>query len=118
MTVRNFTSFFKRLLFLLTLCCATAGAFAQGAARQITGKVTDESGTGVSGVTVTVKGTQTATQTDANGVYTINAPGNATLVFSSVGFGTSTVDVRGRSTVNTALSTQSSNLNEVVVVGY
>ncbi|MEJ7685134.1 MAG: TonB-dependent receptor plug domain-containing protein [Segetibacter sp.] len=86
--------------------------------RKVAGKVTDETGNGVSGVTVTVKGTRVATQTDDNGNYTVNAPSNATLVFSSVGFAPNEVSANGRSTVNATLSGQSGKLNEVVVVGY
>ncbi|HUP12072.1 MAG TPA: SusC/RagA family TonB-linked outer membrane protein, partial [Niastella sp.] len=121
MHYRIFNSFFGlALLFSFFSCFILTGAFAQGnsGTQQITGKVTDESGTGVSGVTVAVKGSQVATQTDVNGTYTINAPSNGVLVFSSVGFVTSEVDIRDRGIVNAALSTQTSNLNEVVVVGF
>src|SRR5215210_1736376 len=86
--------------------------------RKVSGKVTDETGNGVSGVTVTVKGTRVATQTDDNGNYTVNAPSNATLVFSSVSYAANEVAARGRSTVNATLSGQSRKLDEVVVIGY
>src|SRR5215210_378898 len=86
--------------------------------RKVSGKVTDETGNGVSGVTVTVKGTRVAKQTDDNGNYTVNAPSNATLVFTYVGYAANEVAAHGRSTVNATLSGQSSKLNEVVVIGY
>src|SRR5215210_2142558 len=86
--------------------------------RKVAGKVTDETGNGVSGVTVTVKGTRVATQTDDNGNYTVNAPANSTLVFTSVGFAPSEVASQGKTTINATLSGQTSRLNEVVVVGY
>lgn len=96
----------------------SAQAVSSSSRKTVSGKVTDESGNGLSGVTVTIRGTQQATQTDANGNYTISAPANATLEFSSVGFARNTVETKGKSTVNATLSAQTSNLNEVVVVGY
>lgn len=122
MNYKVFIRFFPLFLLFCTLSCFTAtSAFAQVAApveKRITGKVTDENGNGVPNATVAVKGAQTVTQTDANGNYSINAPSNATLVFTSVGYAPIEVEARGRTTVNTNLSTQSSSLGEVVVVGY
>jgi len=90
-------------------------AYAQ---RTITGTVTDQSGAGLAGVTVTVKGTRTVTTTDASGSFTINAPDNATLVFTSVGYSPTEIPVRGQASVTATLTSQESNLNEVVVIGY
>lgn len=90
-----------------------------GQSIKVTGRVTDsKDGTALSGVSVIVKGTANGVSSDANGNYTISAPINATLVLSSVGYGTKEVTVTGTE-VNTSLSaTASSQLNEVVVVGY
>ncbi len=53
--------------------------FSQGTT--VTGKVTDENGAGIAGVTVQVKGTTTTTQTAADGVFSLAVPNlNATLV--------------------------------------
>lgn len=90
--------------------------FAQN--RTISGTVTDQDGKGVPGVTVTVKGTNNATQTDANGTYRISAPENGTLVFSSVGYGSSEVQTGSRTSVNASLTSTNDNLSEVVVIGY
>ena len=74
----------KSLLVLFSMILFSTAAFSQN---NITGKVTDsKDGLPVSGVTVTIKGTKTATQTAADGTFKINAPNNATLVFTSVGF--------------------------------
>lgn len=100
----------------LALLCFFFTTFAQNGT--VSGTVTDQNGAGIPGVTVTVRGTNIATQTDAQGRYSINAPNNAVLVLSSVGYGTSEVNVSGQSTVNSSLTTQGSNMNEVVVVGY
>src|SRR6476620_1922313 len=121
MNFKTFTHVTLLLFLLAALSCFTitpASAQDAAGAERVTGKVTDENGNGVSGVTVTVKGSQVATQTDANGNYTINAPANATLVFTSVGYTSIESEIRGKSAVNINLSTQTSNLNEVVVVGY
>lgn len=86
--------------------------------RTVSGVVTDNSGRGVPGVTVTVKGTGTATQTDANGAYTIQAPENATLVFSSVGFTSMEMATAGRTSFDATLTGAANDLSEVVVIGY
>ncbi len=115
---RFFLLFFLSGLPCLLVINLTAQTSTASSGRKVSGKVTDETGNGVSGVTVTVKGTRVATQTDDNGNYTVNAPSNATLVFSSVGFAPNEIAANGRSTVNATLSGQLSKLNEVVVVGY
>lgn len=86
--------------------------------RTITGRVTDNLGAGVQGVTVTVKGTNTATQTDNSGNFTITAPENGTLVFTSVGFVAREVGISGRTTVDVSMVTQTGALQEIVVIGY
>ncbi|HLO80074.1 MAG TPA: SusC/RagA family TonB-linked outer membrane protein [Chitinophagaceae bacterium] len=107
----------KRLLpaLLVTLLLALQ-TFAQQ--RTISGRVTDNTGAPVPGVTVTVKGTNLATQTSNDGTYRLNVPENAnTLVFSAVGYGNIEGAITG-STVDMALQATQANLNEVVVVGY
>lgn len=91
------------------------GAWAQTV---VTGKVNDsKEGTGVSGVTVSVKGTQVSTQTGPDGSYKITVPsGSNTLVFTSVGYARQERPVGANVDVNFVATTQA--LNEVVVVGY
>lgn len=91
-------------------------SFAQN--RTVTGTVTDNAGKGVPGVTVTVKGSTNATQTDASGSYRLTAPADATLVFSSVGFERMEMALAGRSSFDASLVSTNANLSEVVVVGY
>ena len=86
--------------------------------RVVTGTLVDASGKGIPGVTVTVKGTNLATQTDGNGSYRINAPENATLVFSSVGFQPEEVAIGTNTAVSRTLIPTNDNLSEVVVIGY
>lgn len=85
----------------------------------VTGKVTDEKGEGLPGVTVLEKGTANGSATDFNGNYSITtANNNATLVFSYVGFTTQEVGVNNRTTLNIQLLTDAKALEEVVVIGY
>jgi len=85
----------------------------------ITGRVTDSTGSGVAGVSVTARGTQTATQTSNDGSFRITVPSTVTaLIFSSVGFATREVPVISGSPMNVSLSGAGSSLNEVVVIGY
>ena len=71
------------------------------------------------GVSVSVKGTNRGTQSDAQGNYAINVPtGNATLVFSFVGMVRQEVAVGNQSVINAELKSDASQLNEVVVTGY
>lgn len=72
----------RRMLFLMLLL-GSAGTWAQ---KTVTGTVSDPDGLTLPGVTVSVKGTNEAVVTDIDGRYSINAAGDATLVFSFVGF--------------------------------
>ena len=101
-------------MFVLTMLLCTA-AFAQ---RTITGKVTGPDGSPVSGATVAVKGSSTATSTGADGSFVINAPNASVLVFSYIGYDVMEVSTVGRSDFNIGLKEKSNNLNEVVVTGY
>lgn len=85
---------------------------------KISGKVTDDTDFPLPGVTVKVKGTTIAAVTNAQGVFTIDAPEDATLVFSFIGYTQQEVAVNGQSTINVKLAPAQTALNEVVVVGY
>jgi TonB-dependent SusC/RagA subfamily outer membrane receptor len=88
-------------------------------AAPITGRVTDENGTALSGVSVTLKGTTTGASTNTEGRYSINVPSlNGTLVFTFVGFTAQEVAIDGRSNVDVRLASATTQLNDVVVVGY
>lgn len=94
-------------------------AFAANAQNTVTGKVTDsKDGSGLSGVTVLLKGSKTAAQTDANGNYSISVPANATLIFSSVSYSGREVAVRSQTNLDISLMASNQQLNEVVVIGY
>lgn len=88
------------------------------AQQQITGTVTDGNGQVLPGASVVVVGTTNGTQTDFDGNYAISADSNAILQFSYVGFKSQEIPVDGRSTVDVSLTEDTSQLDEVVVVGY
>ena len=86
--------------------------------RVISGKVSDVTGKGVSGVSVTVKGRTIGTVTAEDGGYTLNVPSSATtLVFTSVGYSAQEVPINSNS-INVTLQSGMGNLNEVVVIAY
>lgn len=103
-----------RFLFVIFFCIFSTVLFAQ---QPVRGKVTSGD-SALMGATVQVKGTNTATQTDANGNFTINASPTATLVISSIGYTPEEVKVANKTTLNVSLTSAASNLNEVVVIGY
>ena len=107
-------SCFKFLIVAILLTTSSV-TFAQ--TKSITGKVTDSQGS-LPGVVVKIKGTKTTTQTDENGIYNIPASGTEQLVFSFVGFQTKTVSINNRTTINVTLEESTTDLDEVVVVGY
>lgn len=85
----------------------------------VTGRVTDEKGDGLPGVSVVVKGTTQGATTDGTGSFRVLAPNTrSTLVFSFVGYGSKEVVVGTQTVINVTLSPDDQTLNEVVVVGY
>lgn len=81
----------------------------------VAGKVTDQNGEALPGVSVLVKNTSTTTSTDASGRYSIPAPPNSTLTFTMIGFKSLEAAVNNRTLVNVQLSEDSKLLNEVMV---
>ncbi|MCW3080891.1 SusC/RagA family TonB-linked outer membrane protein [Segetibacter sp.] len=100
-----------RVFFLLLLC--QTQTIAQ--TLRITGKVTDAEHTPLSGVSVVVSGSNQGTTTDSKGDYSISAPSNGTLVFTSIGFGVQNINIQGKSVIDLQLSSDAKTLNTVVV---
>ncbi len=83
------------------------------------GKVVNETGIPLVGVSVKVKGTSIGTITDGEGLYSISVPDEkAVLIFSYIGFAPKEVSVANAQTINIILLEEASALSEVVVVGY
>lgn len=110
-----------KLFFCLAVLVCLLGfhrANAQGKIT-VTGAVTSaEDGMLVPGVSVMEAGTTNGTSTDFDGNFTLSVAPNATLVFSYIGFITQEVPVNGKTVVNVTLSTDTQQLEEVIVVGY
>lgn len=104
--------------FLIVLLCMTSlSGYAQP--RQVSGQVTDETGSALPGVNVLLKGTSQGTISDVDGNYSINVPdNNAVLQFSFIGYTTQEVTVGNQSTIDIQLSQDVRTLSEIVVVGY
>ena len=79
------------------------------------GKVIDVNGEALIGVSVRVKDSQVGASTDVQGKFTLDAPANAVLVFTYVGYVTQEVAVNGRTSVNVTLVEDRQALSEVVV---
>lgn len=98
---------------LQTIASEQNGSTAQVA--PITGKVTDKSGNGVAGVTVSIKGKKKAVSTDAGGNFAIDAEKGDVLIITSVGFETMNITVGDDTNVAVQLTEKAGQLNEVVV---
>ncbi len=114
----------KHQIWMLFICLGmlfgvSQAMFAQGAQKQkVTGTVTDESGEPLIGVTVMENGASVGAITDLDGRFTLDAPSNATLTFSYVGYLTQNVKLNGNTKVDVVLKEDNALLDEVVVVGY
>ncbi|WP_448959883.1 SusC/RagA family TonB-linked outer membrane protein [Larkinella arboricola] len=87
--------------------------------RSLSGRVTDEKGEALPGVSIVIKGTQKGTVTDADGRYQIAVPeGDVTLIFSFVGYTAQEMAVGSESVLDVKLNADVKALSEVVVVGY
>ena len=87
--------------------------------RTISGKVTDDSGQALPGVTVVLKGTMQGTVTGLDGNYTIaEVPANGTLVFSFVGMRSQEIGVGNQSAISVVMVQDAIGIEEVVAVGY
>lgn len=108
------------LLFLLTTTTLNAQNDSSAAGKlTITGKVTDEKGTPLPGVTVQVKGTQARTSVKEDGAFSISVPSTtAVLVFSYVGYVQQEVPLDNKTTLTVFLVSSQKQLEDVVVIGY
>jgi len=86
---------------------------------KVSGKVSQSDGSALSGATVSVKGSRQSVTTGKDGNYSISVPdGNATLIISYVGFAAKEIALDGRSQVDVTLASASTELTNVVVMGY
>ncbi|ULQ55155.1 SusC/RagA family TonB-linked outer membrane protein [Flavihumibacter rivuli] len=105
----------RRLLFLgAMLLMVFQLAVAQTV--EVTGRVVDDKGNPIPGVSVTERSTKKGTSTDANGNFKISVQQGAVLNFTSIGFDSKSVTASG-SILNVVLGTSNTALSEVVVTG-
>lgn len=105
-----------RVFFTLFLVCIVQMTFAQQ--KLISGTVSDESGMPLAGVNILLKGTSTGTQTDFDGLFSINAKPGDVLSFTYVGLKNLDITVGASNTLNVVLQEDASALDEIVVIGY
>ena len=104
---------------VLTNVSNESGLNNSGQQTSVSGKVSDQSGAPLPGVTVIVKGTTTGAVTGIDGDYIItNIPEESTLVFSFVGMKTQEVVVGANAVINVTLLDDAIGLEEVVAIGY
>jgi TonB-linked SusC/RagA family outer membrane protein len=103
-------------IFLFLFALISHVSFAQS--QEVTGTVTDDSGLPLPGVNILIQGGTMGTQSDFDGNYSIKAESNQTLVFRYVGFKTQEIRVGAKTEINISLLVDSSELNEVVIVGF
>lgn len=107
----------RSLWLLLSLLMCNVAVWAQGSS--VTGRVSDEKGELLIGVSVQEKGTANGTITDMNGQYTLKlSTGNPILLISYIGYKPQEVKVAKQKIVDVVLVEDVSSLDEVVVVGY
>lgn len=91
----------------------------KAAEMQIAGKVVDEKGEGLPGVSIIVKGGTSGTVTDASGDYQVKVENDQTvLIFSFVGYVSQEVMVGNKTRIEVSLVPDTKSLDELVVVGY
>ena len=112
----RFSSLARCSLLVFALLCGTS-LYAQ---RTVTGTVLDaEMGNApMVGATVQIKGTTTATMTEGNGGFSINAKNTDVLVFSFIGYESKEVTVGNQSNIRVTLGVNAEELEEVVAIGY
>lgn len=108
----------EKLLSLILLFTLSVG-LVNAQNRLVRGNVSaQDGGSPLSGATVSVVGASISTQTDGSGNYSINAPQNASLRFTNIGYVSQTVKIDGNTVINVALVSDEAALDEVVVTGY
>lgn len=109
--------FFSLTFLTLILAFFFTASYGQGGV--VTGKVTSTTGDPLPSVSVLVKGTKKGTSTDNRGNFSLSGvSSNATLVISSAGYERQEVALSGRNNITVSLSTATTSLEQVVVIGY
>jgi TonB-linked SusC/RagA family outer membrane protein len=87
--------------------------------RQVSGTILDETGAPMPGVNVILKGTSVGTASDTDGKFSLQVPGDqSVLVVSFVGYTTQEVTVGSQTSITVNLAPDAETLTEIVVTGY
>lgn len=105
-------------LFVFCLLSVLFSVYSQAQDITVNGKVYDENGLPIPGVSILIKGNLKATASDFDGNYQIKAALKGTLEFSYVGYKTVQEPINGRNRIDVKLKPTTETLQEVVVVGY
>lgn len=121
--VRISVPLLRCLATMMTMALIALSLLSEAAAQRppvvITGRVTDNKGEALVGVNIRLKNGAAATRTDTIGNFKISVPDpEGILVFTYLGFSTTEVPIRGRTSVSVVLVSNITGLNEVVVLGY
>lgn len=109
----------KRILFALSiLVFVSTSAFSQSGTKNVQGQISDDGGP-LPNATIKAKGTTIGTVTDNDGNYQLDIPAEAdTLVFSFLGYTTQEIAVGNQTIINVVMVIESTELEEMIVVGY
>ena len=109
-----------KLTKLLIFCFLAILFSVYGQAQELTvnGKVLDENGLPIPGVSILIKGTSKATASDMDGNYQIKVTSASTLVYTYVGYSKVEESTNGRTRIDVRLKPEQQDLKEVVVIGY
>jgi len=109
---------FVVIVIFVAISTSSLGASVQQQ-REISGKVTDSSGSPLPGVSVVIKGTTQGTVTNTDGEFSLRIPGDAEILqFSFIGMKMQEVAIEGRTTFTVSMEEVTTELEEVVAVGY
>ncbi|MEO5591367.1 MAG: SusC/RagA family TonB-linked outer membrane protein [Chitinophagaceae bacterium] len=110
-------SYFKNIVLVLLMSCLTTVLLAQ--TKKISGRISaEEDGKPLQGVSIILKGKNIATQTAADGTYSIQAADGDILVFSYTSYTPQELPVKGSRSFDLSLKSNGQKMDEVVVVGY
>ena len=107
----------KKLILLLIFTIPVLTLLGQQV-QEVTGRVTDQEGDGIPGVSILIQGTQQGAITDLEGNYRIGVPSDGVLAYSFIGYATQEIEVAGRTSVDVQLFETAFDMDEVVVIGY
>lgn len=105
----------KLKIITIFLCCFSLGSLWS---QTISGTVTDESAIPLPGVNIIVKGTSTGAVADFDGAFSIKVKKGDILQFSYIGYKYQEITINSQTSLNVVLKEDTSELDEVVVIGY